>query len=60
MAMFEAGLWHESVVAKEIELVEKLLYTPEQYLEKKNQLAEAAKAQQDALASLDALSNYSA
>ena len=60
VAMFDAGLWHESVVTKEIELVEKLLYTPEQYIEKKNQLAAASKAQEDALASLDGLSNFSA
>jgi len=54
LAMFEAGLWHESLVNTEIALVERLLYTPEQYTAKKALAAEMAAAQKkaaDAIAS---------
>lgn len=40
--MFERGYWHEELVLIECELVERLLYTPEQYLEKKEKRRKAA------------------
>lgn len=42
--MFEAGIWDTDQVMIEIELVEKLLYTPEQYLRKKEERAEEIEA----------------
>jgi hypothetical protein len=42
-AMFEAGLYSEALVMAEVELIERLIYTPEQYAEKKSKReAEAA------------------
>lgn len=37
--LFDMGYWHEDVVMKEAEFCEKLLYTPEQYIAKKEQRA---------------------
>lgn len=40
--MFERGYWHEDLVRIECDLIEQLLYTPEQYQEKKARRQEAA------------------
>lgn len=49
--MYEVGLWHEDLVLKESEFVERLIYTPEQYLAKKEQREQAEAALQEALQS---------
>lgn len=49
--LFDAGLWSEGVVMKEVEFVEKLIYTPEQYQAKKEERAEAMKAMEEHLQS---------
>lgn len=54
--MFEAGLWHESLVNAEIELIERLLYTPEQYTEKKVLAAAMAADQANILAGITSFS----
>lgn len=54
-SLFDRGLWHEDTVKFEIELIERLLYTPEQYQEKKDQRAAAQKAQAEIMASLNGL-----
>jgi hypothetical protein len=41
-ALFERGLWHASTVAAETELIERLMWTPEQFLEKKAERARVA------------------
>lgn len=43
--MFERGYWHESLVFEEQEFIERLLYTPEQYLAKKQQRVAEAEQQ---------------
>lgn len=50
--LFDMGYWHESVVLKEAEFIEKLLYTPEQYIAKKQEREQEAKSLQDAFAEL--------
>ena len=55
--MFEAGLYHETLMRAEVELIERLIYTPEQFAEKKRQ-REAAQEEQAKM--LDALNNFSA
>lgn len=55
--MFEAGLYDQTLVKAEIELIERLIYTPEQFAEKKR-LREAAEAEQARF--LAGLSNFSA
>ena len=52
--MFEAGMWSDDLVRAEIDLCERLLYTPEQYLEKKAQRARAEADVLAAMAQLDA------
>lgn len=54
--MFEAGLWHQDLLLREIELVEKLLYTPEQYAAKK---AARAEDQQTLESMFDDISSFS-
>jgi hypothetical protein len=46
-AMWDEGMAQPDRVMKEIELIERLLYTPDQYLAKKAQAAAAAKEQED-------------
>lgn len=58
-AMFESGAWHEDLVAKEAELIQKLLYTPEQFEAKKRESEEAAKRQQEIERRLAAFSDPS-
>lgn len=58
-AMFEAGAWHEDIVAKEAELVQRLLYTPEQFAAKKKESEEAAKRQSELETQLAAFSDPS-
>lgn len=43
-SMFEAGHWSEDMVAKEIEFIQRLIYTPEQFQAKK-EAEEAARAE---------------
>lgn len=53
--MFDEGYWHESLVMKEAEFVERLLYTPEQYTAKKAERAaeaEREKAEADRLSAI--------
>lgn len=45
--MFDQGYWHEDVVLQEIEFIEKLIYTPEQYVAKKEQRANEQKGLQE-------------
>lgn len=52
--MFERGYWHESLVRIEIELVERLIYTPEQYLAKKTLRDAEAAAMAAAMEGLNA------
>ena len=59
-SIFEAGLWHDQTVQVEINLVEALLYTPEQYQAKKAERAAAAVAQTDVMDSMAALASFSA
>jgi len=58
-AMFENGAWHEDMVAKEAELTQKLLYTPEQFAAKKQESEEAAKRQKEIEDQLAAFSDPS-
>lgn len=44
--MFEEGAWHIDLISKEVEFIERLMYTPEQYTRKKE--AEKAAAQKAA------------
>jgi len=37
--LFEQGYWHEDVVLVEAEFIERMLYTPEQFIAKKEQRA---------------------
>ncbi|MEY8099586.1 hypothetical protein AB9F29_19580 [Falsihalocynthiibacter sp. S25ZX9] len=48
-AMFEFGLWHGDLVRKENELIEGLIYTPEQLLAKKEEEKAAMKIASEAL-----------
>jgi hypothetical protein len=50
--LFEAGYWHEDVVMKEAEFVERLIYTPEQYLAKKEERANEAKGLEEVLGAI--------
>lgn len=50
--MFEAGMWSDDLIRVEADLCERLLYTPEQYLAKKTQRAEAQKAAMEAMGHL--------
>lgn len=52
-AMWEEGMAQPDRVMKEIELIERLLYTPEQYLAKKAAAAAAAKEQEEMMGLLD-------
>lgn len=47
--MFDRGYWNEDIVILEAELIERLLYTPEQYLEKKELRAKEAERMRDFL-----------
>ncbi len=42
--IFDAGMWSEAMLQAEFELCERLLYTPEQYLEKKAMREQQAEA----------------
>lgn len=45
--MFDMGLWHEDLVTKESEFIQRLMFTPEQYAQKK------AEREDDAQKTLD-------
>jgi hypothetical protein len=49
--MFQVGYWHEDMVNREAEFIERLLYTPEQYLAKKSERENVAKDAMDAIVS---------
>lgn len=59
-ALFEGGLWHEAAVQVEIDLVEALLYTPEQYLAKKAARTAIQALDAKMTESLDVLTSFSA
>lgn len=57
--LWEQGYWDESVVMTEGEFIERLLYTPEQYLAKKEQRANEAKGLEGIFESISADSSES-
>lgn len=57
--LFDMGYWDESVVVKEAEFIERLLYTPEQYIAKKEQRANEEKGLEEIFASISATSSES-
>ncbi len=58
-AMFDRGVWHESTVAAEIEFTQSLMFTPEQYREKKAARMEALKMQAAMGEAMASLSEFS-
>lgn len=52
--MFEAGYWSDELIRAEIELCERLLYTPEQYTAKKTAREKEHQAQMEAMDLLSA------
>lgn len=58
-AMFEAGIGDEGLIQIETELIERLIYTPEQYAAKKEQREKEAMAQKEAMALLSAFPAFS-
>lgn len=57
--MFDAGMWSDDLIRVELDLCERLLYTPEQYQEKKAQRAEAQKAAMAAMGHLSGFDSFS-
>lgn len=58
-AMFDRGAWHETTVAAEIDFVQSLMFTPEQFAEKKAARTAALKTREAMDKAVAALSSFS-